>query len=332
VSDPGYCLVVGGGFLGRAVARRLATSGSKVRLLTRRPSVIGELGGDAASVLVGDPADPAVCTDAVDGVTAVVWAAGDLIPASAEGDLAAIDDLTPLVTMLETLERRGHGRFVFLSSGGAVYGNPEHLPVKEIHPLRPISIYGAVKVQAERCVQRVGEHSEIDTTVLRCGNAYGPGQRVRSQQGVVANAMDCILRGRRLPVIGGLGSVRDYVYVDDIAAVVEACVRASVDASVLNVGTGEGVSLGELLELIESVAGHTSTVGTAARPADVNEIVLDIGMLRRQLPSFSPTPLRLGLQLTWEAVSTRTPPLPTAPSVGPGPASTPAVGSVRRPR
>lgn len=272
-----------------------------MRLLTRRHGVSAGPPNNPATVLAGDPTDRTVCAEALDGVDAVVWATGDLLPSSTAADLASIDDLAPLTAMLEAIDRDGGVRFVFLSSGGTVYGNPEVLPVSETHPLRPLSVYGGIKAQAEHAVERAAERTDMAAIVLRCGNAYGPGQRVRPEQGVIARTMDCILHEQPLPLVGNPSSTRDYVFVDDITAVIEACVDGTIDAAVLNVGSGLGTTLGELLALIEVVAGHPTTVDAPTRSTDVDRLVLDISRLRQQLPAYDPTPLAVGLTRTWEA-------------------------------
>jgi UDP-glucose 4-epimerase len=158
-----------------------------------------------------------------------------------------------------------------------------------------------VKVRAERWVSTIGATSRLRTTILRCGNAYGPGQRVRRDHGVVAQALDCVRSGRPIPIIGSLESVRDYVYSADIAAVVGTCLELDGPDAVLNVGSGVGTSLRELLGAVATVTRASSTVQEPARPTDLPRVVLDITALRRVWPAFTPSGLVAGLTRTWDA-------------------------------
>jgi UDP-glucose 4-epimerase len=169
--------------------------------------------------------------------------------------------------------------------------------------LRPISLYGAIKVWSEQLVESARDHSVLDTTILRCGNVYGPGQRPRPTHGVIAHALEAALDKRSMPMIGCLESVRDYVYIDDVVSVILACVCGDVRAPVLNVGSGIGTSLHHLFDTIRSITGSLSTTQGPPRAADISSIVLDIAALRRQMPNFEPTALEVGLERTWQAWS-----------------------------
>lgn len=291
-------LVVGSGFLGGAVLERLAGAGAPTRLLTRRPAARG---GPAGETIVGDPANPEVCRAAFAGCSAVVWCAGDLVPASPVAELSTFDDLTPLVTMAREAARRPGTRFVLISSGGTVYGNPVRLPVREDDELRPTTTYGATKARAERWASTIGERQGMATTILRCSNVYGPGQRPRPTQGVIAHALACALERRPLTVIGDPSVERDYVYIDDVVSVIEAAIDGRV-SPVLNVGSGVGTKLHDLVELVRTVAGPLETVAMPARPTDLGSIVLDITRLREELPDLTRTPLSEGIERAWTAL------------------------------
>jgi UDP-glucose 4-epimerase len=294
-------LVVGAGFTGAEAVRRFARDGRPVRLLSRRPHAeLEALLGDHA--IVGDAGSPDACALATEGCDTVVWCAGSLLPTSTPSDLATTDDVTPLVTMLQELARRGGARFVFLSSGGTVYGKPSRLPVPETEPAKPLTVYAAVKVLSERWIDGFRD-AGIDASVLRVANVYGPTQPVREAQGVVARAMRAALDRKALPLIGDGRSVRDYVYIDDVLDVIEACVDGRVTAPILNVGSGIPTSLSDLVKTIDVVVGGLETAAQPARPSDLDQIVLDISLLRAQLGEFEPTPLSMGLERTWSAVS-----------------------------
>jgi UDP-glucose 4-epimerase len=294
-------LVVGAGFTGAETVRRLAHGDRPVRVVSRRshPEVAALLGNDA---WIGDAADSDLCARAIDGCDTVVWCAGDLVPTSTSSDLATIDDVTPLATMLRVLSERGSGRFVFISSGGTVYGRPNRLPVPESEPVKPLTVYAAMKVLSERCIATFRAKG-VDATVLRVANVYGPTQTVRESHGVIVRALHCARSGTPFPMIGTANSTRDYVYIDDFVDVVQACIDRRITAPVVNVGSGVPTSLSDLVKMIDVVVGGLDTETQPARPSDLDRIVLDISLLRSQLPDFEPTPLSIGLERTWAAVS-----------------------------
>jgi UDP-glucose 4-epimerase len=299
-------LVVGGGFLGSHIAAGLQAGGQRVTVLSRTlPTGDAEVRMSAAgvAVIVGDAADLAAVEAGLDRCADVVWCAGGLLPADSNldplGDIHA--SLPPLLTVLQALRARRRGSMTFLSSGGTVYGNPTVLPVPEDHPTRPITSYGVLKVAAEHYVSIYAELYGVPGLILRCANVYGEGQRGDRSQGLVAAVLERVRRGQPVPVFGDGTSVRDYVHVADVVDVVAALRGLAHPPAVVNVGSGVGTTVDELLADVEAVTG--STVRRQAFPAragDVDRVVLDIGRLR-SLVSFTPLGLEVGLRRTWAA-------------------------------
>ena len=140
------------------------------------------------------------------------------------------------------------------------------------------------------------------STVLRCGNVYEPHQQPGRSQGVVAPALDCALRGAAIPIYGDGSTVRDYVFVDDVVSVVQRAVDDPSFPNLVNVGTGIGTRLDELLALVREVTGlELAEVRPASRSHDISQIVLDIRRLQTAMPSYHPRSLRDGLAATWRA-------------------------------
>jgi UDP-glucose 4-epimerase len=163
-------------------------------------------------------------------------------------------------------------------------------------------VYAAVKVLSERQLASFDAHG-VEGRILRAANVYGPSQPVREAQGVIARAMHCALDGVPFPMIGSGHSIRDYLYVDDLVDVITACVDGRITAPVLNVGSGLPTSLSDLVKMIDVVVGGLDIEHEPARPSDLDQIVLDISLLCEQLGEFEPTPLSIGLERTWSAVS-----------------------------
>jgi UDP-glucose 4-epimerase len=159
------------------------------------------------------------------------------------------------VQLLRAAVGAGGTRFVFVSSGGAIYGDTEEVPTPETHPLRPASPYGAAKVAGEAYLSAFAGSFGLETAVLRPGNVYGPRQDPHGEAGVVAIFTAALLAGES-PVINGDGlQTRDYVFVEDVA---DAAVRLLRGPSgEYNVGTGQATSVVELTSELSRVMAET---------------------------------------------------------------------------
>jgi UDP-glucose 4-epimerase len=243
---------------------------------------------------------------ALDGVGRVLFCAGGLLPAASEheAELDARLTLEPLAALLDALTRRPGVALTYLSSGGTVYGQPSATPTPEGHPTRPIGTYGVLRLACERMIERAGEHG-LQARVLRCATVYGEHQRPNRGQGAVVTFLRRVASGEPIFLFGDGDQTRDYLYAGDVARVVVALLDRTDGPAVLNVGSGHGTSLAELVALVESQVGRTArVVRRPGRPFDVRSIVLDVSSLR-DLLAFEPTPLVAGIERThmWLAAS-----------------------------
>jgi UDP-glucose 4-epimerase len=298
-------LVVGAGLIGGSVAAALLAAGHEVTVLTRSPpspGVAARLAG--ARVVVGDAADAEPTAAAFEGAGTVVYCAGAAGPAEAERDPVAAERVTirPLLGVLSAAERRPGTRLIFVSSGGTVYGDAGTAPVSEARPLRPMSAYARLKAEAEGHLAGARAHTGVTTTALRCANVYGPGQAPWRSQGVVATLLAAAASdGAVVPLFGDGRAVRDHILIDDVARAVVSLLALPSLPPAVNVGTGIGTTLSQLVALVEDVTGrHLAVRWHASRPTDLGHVVLDVALLR-QLVGFAPTPLRAGLTALWAA-------------------------------
>jgi UDP-glucose 4-epimerase len=297
-------LVLGAGFIGGAVAGALLERGCPVRVITRSELDDGlraRLSG--ANVFIGDAREMGSLAAALNGVDHVVYALGSSSPV--ESDLDPANDVElivpPLIRLLELLRLRSHVGITFLSSGGTVYGDKLTQPIAESEGARPISSYGIIKLTCENYVSMYADSHEIPAQILRIGNAYGPGQRPVRGQGLVAQLMLSATTGEPPPLFGSPEAVRDYVYIDDIARAVADLVCTPAVPRVVNIGSGRGYSVRQVVELVEEVTGRELTVRPQpSRACDVRANVLDITRLRATVP-FEPLELRAGIERTWKA-------------------------------
>ncbi len=291
----------GTGLLGSAIARAFRDAGDRVRVLARHaPQGARAEYLSGAEVVLGDAVNPHVLRDALDGVAHVVDALGAPHPAaSAVAPVAQFGaELPGLLGLLDELAQRHGVSLSYLSSGGAIYGNPPDLPVDEDAPCRPLSPYGVTKLAAEHFVRMAQRRDGLDARILRVGNAYGCFQRARTGQGLVAALLEAAASGSTVELFGDGSQLRDYVDVRDVAQAVVALVGTGGEA-ILNVGAGHGHRVRDVVELAERVTGARIAVRHLdARPTDVAAVVLDTTRLGR-LVDWQPRPLEQGLREMW---------------------------------
>ncbi len=303
VEVPGSVLMLGGtGFIGSAVSRLLASEGYNITIVTRRQPEMPDPWSAEVEWINGDASDPNLYDSILDGATHVVYLLTGLSPVESNRTplMDITQSLTPLLLLLDALRQRPHIKLIFLSSGGTVYGNPRTLPVSEDHPTDPTSSYGILKLTAEKYIGMYAELYGIQARILRIANAYGPRQRTGRGQGVIGEFVNSILENRPLTIFGDGGSVRDYIYVDDVAIAVAAALK-SQGPRVMNIGTGVGTSLLQLHQLFEDILGTSLPLeAKASRGFDVAAIVLD-GATFLALTGHSPIDLRTGIDWTLRA-------------------------------
>ena len=161
-----------------------------------------------------------------------------------------------MLNLFEAGMRHGVKKIIFASTGGAIYGEQDYFPADEQHPLRPLSPYGITKLATEKYLFYYHAVHDIQHTILRYANIYGPRQNPHGEAGVVAIFADKMLRGEQ-PVINGDGKqTRDYVYVSDVVrANVLALSHSSSD--ILNIGTGKENDVNTLFHIIKKFSGAT---------------------------------------------------------------------------
>jgi UDP-glucose 4-epimerase len=305
-------LVIGCGFIGERFACELARRGEDTVVLTRsEPGAEKRTALGDAEVIVADAASP-LLGSAMRGVGHVIYAAGGLMPAESEQDpaLDAALTLDPLRSVLDELAARASVTLTYISSGGTVYGRPRYLPVDEDHPTEPISAYGVNKLACERLVVAQAQRHRIDARILRCSNVYGETQPADRGQGAIATFIDHLRRSEPILLYGDGEVVRDYVHVSDVVNAALALIERPFEATtVLNVGSGVGHSLAEVIGSINEISDRSLEVERLpARAFDVREIVLDVSRLKGLIP-FDPMPLEEGIRRVLEgaALPDRTP-------------------------
>jgi UDP-glucose 4-epimerase len=292
------------GFLGAALANRLAREGHQVRglddLSTGDPQAL------SPDVLFtrGDVNDrPKLWTLLQDVDCVYHLAARVSVPESIlyPREYNAVN-VGGTVSLMEAMRDVGVRRVVFISSG-AVYGDQGAQPLKETASPNPRSPYAVSKLAAEYYVRTIGDLWGIETLSLRVFNAYGPGQHLpASHPPVIANFLRQAVRGGTLVVHGEGNQTRDYVFVDDVVrAMLAAATAPGINHAVINVGSGVETNVRELVRLVLEVANSKAEVIYNPRTdPGVSRMCADLSLAREKLgyqPRYS---LAEGLRLTLE--------------------------------
>jgi UDP-glucose 4-epimerase len=229
-------------------------------------------------------------------------AAQSNVPASVSDPVydASVNVLGGL-NLLRLSAAHGVKKFIYISSGGAMYGEPDpgDLPVKETAPVRPLSPYGASKQALEAWLGVYQRTFGLDFTVLRYANIYGPRQSIREEGAVVAVFATRMAADQPVTIDGSGQQTRDFVYVGDcVTANVAALERGSGQS--FNIGTGRETSIREIFDAMAEVAGYARPPNFGpARKGDVVRIVLDPSRARRELGWQAQMPLHEGLARTY---------------------------------
>ena len=282
----GRVLVIGGGgFIGRHVLRAFGEVGAPVAALDVAP---GPPELSHVDWITGSVADPTLVASAASGCGTVVFLASSSLPGSSQADLAAevSAHVGVAVKAAEICATVGVGRFLFASSGGTVYGHepPGGAALDEDAPTRPRNAYGASKLAIEHYLRLLGGLGRMRTLSLRISNPYGEGQRALRAQGVVAAAMQHAMEGTVMPIWGDGGVERDFLHIADVAGAFVAAAGHEGERSVINVGSGQAVSINGMIGRIEAATGRELRVARQPdRPVDVRRNVLDIRLAAREL-------------------------------------------------
>ena len=202
--------------------------------------------------------------------------------------------------LLEAARRHGTEKFIYSSTGGALYGEPEHNPCTEEHPVAPMSPYGVSKYVCELYLQLYHRLYQLDYTTLRYGNVYGPRQEPHGEAGVVAIFAQAMLEGKQPQIFGDGNQERDFVYIDDV---VDANLLAidTGDNRAFNIGTGENTSVNRIFESLKGIINYRwGPEHGPARPGDVYQISLDSSKAVQELGWTPKTSLEDGLNQTVE--------------------------------
>lgn len=296
-------LIGGAGFLGTALAHGLSRREWQVGIYDRLPPREPRR---SVETFIGELGEADLLQRALSRYPRVVYLAQATATAPAADRLTSnfTRNLETFLKVLDESTQAGVEEFTLFSSGGAVYGEPEQLPVREEDAKQPASPYGVLKMTMELYLAMVAASVGFRHLCLRPSNPYGPGQNFEGAQGLVAIAMARIARGQPVSILGGGSAIKDYIYIDDFVDAVIRLLDASEAVGPFNIGSSQGRSVREVIDLVAKTVGKNVIVENKPRQAgDVQSSVLAINKITSLTGWMPTTTFEEGLAATWKWMS-----------------------------
>lgn len=253
-------VILGGtGFIGRRFASFCQPS-ANIHVVSRHvPLDADRLAG--VTYVQGDCASSDFLGQVIRPGDHVVYLAYNSVPKTSFDDpLRDIQENLPLaISLLSVLRDVRVQRLLYVSSGGTVYGPTDaEVPIAEDHPTHPISPYGITKLAVEKYCRMYARLFGVPVVIARPSNPFGPGQVPYRGQGFIATAVAKILLGEEIPVFGTHGTVRDYLYIDDLCTAMKTLLVSDIEpGAIFNIGSETGMNNIDVLQAVATAAGCT---------------------------------------------------------------------------
>lgn len=278
-----YLFIGGAGFIGSSIIKSLLTLyKDSINVFVMEPifANTSRLLGQNVTLFKGELSDYNFISELIDykKIDTVVHLVSTMVPGSTYADYKREFEtvIFPTTRIMQLCSQKGI-RFVYFSSGGTVYGDRKSLtPFTEIDAKKPISYYGLSKQMIENSIQFENRVSNLQYLVLRPSNPYGYGQNLKANQGLIAVALGKILAGEPISIWGDGSSVRDYIYINDLALSVVHLLVKNVINETINLGSGIGYSVSQVMNIITDIAEEEVVLEYfPSRKTDVSNMILD---------------------------------------------------------
>ncbi len=293
-------LVLGGtGFIGRNVVDNLYDNNYNIVLLARDAKKISNQYKtcDRISIVEGDILQFKLIESVIleHKIELVIHLVSNLIPSSSLEDFKVelSEVVLPSFKLLELLSELNI-QVVYFSSGGTIYGNANDF-IDENQKLNPINYYGYSKLMIENHIRFLNTTQKLTYLILRPSNVYGKYQKIEAQQGFIAVALGKFISNSTIEIWGNGEVVRDFVDVQDVSEGLRKLIETNIVNTALNMGSGEGKSLNEVLSIIKTILQRSvEVIYKDKREVDVDRMVLDINKLKNFI-DFNPKSLKKGI-------------------------------------
>jgi UDP-glucose 4-epimerase len=289
--------ILGAGFIGQNFIDFALKSGDRLSVLDHKECP--EKWDGRLSWIKGDLSDENAVRKVLKRADVVYHFISSTVPGDITDESAElIQNVVQTLQLLRLCVQEKVRRIVFISSA-SVYGQQTVLPIPETAQTNPISSHGIHKLTIEKYLQLYQYQYGLDCKILRLSNPYGPGQSITGRQGFIAIAIGRILAGDVVNIRGDGTTVRDYIYIDDVSKTLHLMGICEADESIINVGSGKGYTLNQIISIIEKLTRAPIKVQHMdSRFVDIPASILDVSRKRVILGEFPETSLEVGLAKT----------------------------------
>lgn len=276
-------LILGNGLIAKGVARKIVMDKRDVVIASRNiEDKIDHVSYEQCSL-----EEISSKKELFDGVDTIIHTISTSAPSNSMSNIYqdAFDNILQNIKLIELISKLKDKRFIFLSSGGAVYGNPAGAIVNETHTTSPISAYGVAKLSVEKYLHLYGYHFGLNYLIIRPSNIYGFIKNIKKPQGVVNHLLDCAFNNKAFKLWGSIHNSKDYLYIDDFAEALILALnhKTTYPANIYNISFGKTHSLAEIVEIVETKTGQKITIEPAGESKfDVKNINVDSSLFKHQ--------------------------------------------------
>jgi UDP-glucose 4-epimerase len=253
----------------------------------------------------GDFGNRGLLAGALEGVDTVFHLISTTLPKTSNDDPVydVQSNVIESIFLLEQCVAKKIRKIVFISSGGAIYGTPDVLPIREDSPTNPECSYGVTKLTIEKYLALFNHLYGLNYAIVRPSNPFGPRQNPNGIQGAISVFLGKVAKGEAIEIWGDGEIVRDYIFIDDLVDGIYRAAGTDTSSRIFNLGSGEGKSLNEIVATVRAVTHSDVRVNyTEKRSFDVARIILDIHTAHDQLSWKPTTSFEKGVGKTWEFV------------------------------
>lgn len=299
------CVVGGSGFIGKYVVDLLLKTDRNVSVVHVNKGRTGSIPNSVKNI-IANCTNKEMLKKAFKGVDELIYLACTTNPkTSFDNPLKdLVDNLTMGINSLQAAAESGVKKYVIVSSGGTVYGKAAKLPINEDAQTNPVSSFAISKLMLEKYGLMLNSQKKLNVIIARPGNAYGEYQKPYKDLGFVINAIASIVDKKEIILFGKKGTIRDYLYVTDIATGIVSCLKKGKNGEIYNIGGGSGRSNKDVLATIFPLASaygfKTKIKVLPPRPFDVPANVLDSGKLTKHTSWTPKISFEEGVKKTWE--------------------------------
>lgn len=298
----------GAGFIGAELVKMLCSMDMEVTLYDRDISR-KRLPEGKYSVIEGDFFSETNFRTLLEGKNTIVHLISSVTPSSSMENVLEpySKDVIKTIELIEAAKEVGIKRIIFLSSGGTVYGEVNADLLNENMPCSPLNHYGNMKLTLEKILLMYNKLFNMHNVILRVANPYGFGQAPDKKIGAISIFMHRILNNEPISIYGEGHIVRDYIEISDVCRAIISSIQYEPkrynSEPVFNVGTGRGLSLIEIIRLLELVTGNDAIINyQTERSYDVKRNVLDPLKAKIEMSFYSKVAVEEGIEMLYRNI------------------------------